>query len=98
MTFDVDVGAVPRDELPALLGRVVQLEAEIRLRLAEAPPCPAPSTSRIMDADEAAAVAGASRRWVLTATRGMRFRRDLTRKQPRFDEAGLREWLVTRRR
>ena len=69
----------------------------VRLRLAE-PAQAATPASRLLDADEAVAIAGTSRRWLLAATRGRSFRCDLSRKKPRFDEAGLREWLVRRKR
>jgi hypothetical protein len=87
-----------RSELPSLLGRLVELEALVRLRLAEAPAVAAAEPWRLLDADAAAAIAGTTKRWLLTKTRGMGFRRDLSRKLPRFDEAGLRTWLAGRRR
>ncbi len=93
----LDVAAVHREDLPGLLGRLVELEALVRLRLAEAVMPAATPEPRILDATQAAAVAGTSTRWLLTATRGRGFRKDLSRKQPRFDEAGLRRWLVERR-
>jgi hypothetical protein len=86
-----------REELPALLGRLTELEARVRLRLAEVPASPA-LASRTIDADEATRIAGTSKRWLLAKTRGMGLRRDLSRKQPRFDEAALRAWLAGRRR
>ena len=86
-----------RDELPGLLGHLVEIEARVRLRLAEAPAAPAPAP-RLLAADEAAVIAGTSKRWLLSHTRGLRFRSDLTRKQPRFREDGLRRWLEGRRR
>jgi hypothetical protein len=92
---DLDVDALPRGELPALLGRLTELEARVRLRLAE-PPAPK-AESRALDPDAAAALAGVSRRWLLEHTRGLACRRDHSRKNVRFDEAGLRAWLTTRR-
>jgi hypothetical protein len=97
MPLDFDVGAVPRADLPGLLGRLVELEARVRLRLLE-PAQPATPSSRQLTAAEAAAIAGTKPRWLLTRTKGLGFRYDLSRKQPRFDEAGLRVWLATRRR
>ena len=100
MTLDLDaldVEAVPRADLPRLLGRVTEIEARIRLRLAEVP-TPSPSASRTISADEASVIAATSKRWLLANTRGMRFRADLSRKQPRFIEDGLRAWLASRRR
>jgi hypothetical protein len=94
----VDVDAVTRNELPALLGQLVELEARVRLRLAELPAAVGTCSSRTIDAEEAATIAGTSKRWILSHTQGMKFRCDLTRKQPRFDESGLRAWLAARRR
>lgn len=94
--IELNIDQVPRADLPALLGRLTELEARVRLRLAE--PAVVLSPSRTIDADEAAIIAGTSRRWILTRTRGMKFRSDLSRKQPRFDEAGLRAWIAQRRR
>jgi hypothetical protein len=87
-----------RDELPALLGRIAEAEAIVRLRLAEGPAATATTKSRTLDAAEAAEIAATTARWLLQKTRGMKFRCDHSRKQPRFDEAGLRAWLATRRR
>ena len=86
-----------RDELPALLGCLVAAEARCRLRLTETA-APSAPPARLLDGDEGATVAGTSKRWLLAKTKGMRFRRDLSRKQPRFDEAGLRAWLAERKR
>lgn len=94
--FDLDVAAVPRDELPGLLGRLTEAEARVRLRLAELPSAAAATASHPLAAEQAAAIAGTSKRWLLATTKGMRFRHDLSRKQPRFDEAGLRSWLASR--
>jgi hypothetical protein len=93
----LDVETMPRADLPRLLGRVTEIEARIRLRLAEVP-TPSPSTSRTIDADEAAVIAATSKRWIVGHTRGMKFRADLSRKQPRFIEDGLRAWLASRGR
>jgi len=93
----VDVAAIPSAELPSLLGKIVEIEARIRLRLAAVPPTQGAATaSRVLTVAEAAAAAGTSTRFLLAKTRGKRFRVDLSRKQPRFEEAGLRAWLATR--
>ena len=98
MLPDLDIAAIPRDQLPRLLGQFAEAEARVRLRLAEPVLPTTAQPSEPIDADRGAAIAGTSKRWLLAKTRGLRFRRDLSRKQPRFDEAGLREWLATRRR
>ena len=40
---------------------------------------------------------GISRKWLLRHTRGLRFRRDLSRKVVRFERAGLMRWMAARR-
>ena len=98
MLPEFDVDNVTREELPALLGRIVELEAHIRLRLAEVLAPVVSTASRTVDAAEAAGIAGTSKRWLLFHTRRLRFRNDITRKTVKFDELGLRAWLATRRR
>lgn len=87
----------PRDELPTLLGRLAEAEAVARLRLAESPLArPDEAQPTIIDAARAAEIAGTTKRWVLERTRGLRFRCDLSQKQPRFVEAEFRGWLAGR--
>ena len=96
--LQLDVANVPREELPRLLGQLVEVEARVRLRLAEPLAAAAPAATEPIDAARAAAIAGTSPRWLLAHTRGLAFRVDLSRKQPRFREDGLRAWLASRRR
>ena len=49
----------------------------------------------ILDADEAARVCGVTKKWLLQATKGMSFRRDLGHRTKRFEKAGLLRWLRT---
>jgi hypothetical protein len=93
-----NLDTVDRAELPAVLGRLVELEARVRLRLAEVPTAVAPTAARVITGDEMATIAGTSKRDILAKTRGMRFRCDLSRKQPRALEAEFRRWLTDRRR
>jgi len=95
ITFDVS--AMPREELLKLIGTLAELSARCQLRLNECSSVAVAPPSRILNGDEAAAIAATSKRWVLSATRGLRFRKDLSRKQPRFEEQGLRDWLASRR-
>lgn len=95
--LDVDVAGVPREQLPVVLAELAKLEAQIRLRLAESPDDTRRTADRLMTADEAATVIGVSKRWLLSKTKGRRFRHDLSRKAVRFEEAGLRAWLASRR-
>jgi hypothetical protein len=84
----------PREDLPSLLGRLAEAEARIRIRLADVPTVTPPPPSRVIDGEEMATIAGTSKRLILARTRGMRFRCDLSRKQPRADEAGFRRWFT----
>lgn len=64
--IDLDVATVPREELPSVLGRLVELEARVRLRLSE-PAGAAPQTAgadRNLSIGEAAARLGMSRAWL----------------------------------
>jgi hypothetical protein len=97
---ELDVDQLQRDELPGALGKLEELVARLRLRLAAelAGPAPAPpAPSDLVSEDRAAAIAGVSRRWLAKHTAGLRFRRDLSRKAHKYDEAGLRAWLAKRR-
>lgn len=86
--------AADRSELPGLVGQLAaaQAAALARLTTPEAP-AQAEEPVRLLDVDEAARLANTSRRWLLRHTRGLRFRRDLSRKAVRFEEAGLLRWI-----
>jgi predicted DNA-binding transcriptional regulator AlpA len=94
--IDLDIEAVPKAELPALLGELARLQGEALARLAESTHGPISTPDRLLTADEAAQIAGTSKRWILSKTRNRRFRHDLSRKPVRFEESGLRPWLASR--
>ena len=54
-------------------------------------------SARLLTAAEAAQIAGVSRRWIYIHTRGMKFRRNLSRKSIRLEEMGFRRWLEYQR-
>lgn len=92
------VSQAPAEELPALVGALAQAQAVALARLTR-PPAPvgeAPGPVRLLGLDEAERLTGMTRRWLLRHTRGLRFRRDLSRKAVRFEEAGLLRWLRCR--
>jgi len=96
MTLRERVESAAVDELPGLAAELAEAQAALTLRL-HAPPRPtATPSARLIDDREAATIAGTSRRWINSETAGMRFRHDLSQKQKRYDEAGLRAWLATR--
>jgi len=51
--------------------------------------------SRLLTPAEAAEIARVPARWLNRRTKGFRFRRDLSRKQIRYEEKGLRNWIST---
>lgn len=61
---EVDVAAVPRDELPELLGKVVALQARVLLRLAEAPTMAPTEPDQNLDVAAAAARLNMSKRYL----------------------------------
>ena len=52
---------------------------------------------RLLTDREAAELARVTVRWLRRHTRGLSFRRDLSRKQVCYEEPGLRRWLMARR-
>jgi predicted DNA-binding transcriptional regulator AlpA len=99
------VAEAPTEELPAVVGALVEAEERVRVRLrsleAAATVRPAEQApERLLTAQEAMALVGGnvSLKWIYRHTRGLRFRRDISRKCVRFEESGLRRWLAARTR
>jgi hypothetical protein len=62
---DLDVATIPREDLPSLLGRLVELEARVRIRLTEMPGAATPERAdRLLDVGEVARRLGVSARYV----------------------------------
>jgi predicted DNA-binding transcriptional regulator AlpA len=53
--------------------------------------------SRLLSPDEAAAIIGVNKAWLFRHGKRLPFTRKLSRKNIRYDEAGLRRWLAARR-
>ena len=91
-------GARPAVAL-ALAARLVALASHMlkdstpSLKVAEA----VDGSSNLITAEEAARIAGVTRRWIYDHTKGQRFRRELSRKSIRLDEVGFRRWLEYQR-
>jgi hypothetical protein len=99
--MDLDLGRLvreaTREELPRIVGQLVEAEILARLRLTEVSTGPTTS-SRSLDPDAAAEIAATTKRWLLAHTKDQKFRTDHSKKVVRFDEGGLRAWVVGRSR
>jgi predicted DNA-binding transcriptional regulator AlpA len=58
---------------------------------------PAPEKERLLTPDEAAAMIGVDKKWLYRHSKQLPFIRRLSKKNIRFNEAGLRRWLATRK-
>ena len=89
------VSEAPAADLPCLVAVCAQAQALGLARLATpaAAAGEAPEAVRYIGLEDAQKLTGQTRRWLLRHTRGLRFRRDLSRKAVRFEEGGLLRWL-----
>jgi hypothetical protein len=93
------IRAASQEELPCLLGRIVEAEASVRLRLfapAATPPTPPAGEApqgQYLTVREAAAIAQASQRRIYEWARGARWAHRPTKRCLRIDEAAFRRWL-----
>ena len=91
-----EIATAAPGEIPVIVGELERLKAVAYARLT-APQPAKPAESDMIDDKRAAEIAGTSRRWLNAKTAGLRFRHDLSRERKRYDEAGLRTWLASRR-
>jgi hypothetical protein len=95
------VREAPAQELPAIIAALEGAKAAAWARItapaSHGTSSDPESAGRLLVPTDAAAIAGVSTRWLLRNTRGLRFRRDLSRKNVRFEEQGFRRWLTARR-
>jgi hypothetical protein len=95
---DLDVGAIPREELPSVLGRLVELEARVRLRLSELPGSPTlESADRLLDVEETARRLGVSTKFIYRTARRWPCARHVGRRLL-FSEQGLARQMSERGR
>ncbi len=93
----------PPDALPDLLGVLARAQAVATLRLFEngqTAKQPAPDirpSGKLIDANAAAKLLGTKVRWLYDRADELPFTRRLGPRTLRFDEAGIRRWLETRR-
>lgn len=80
----------------ALASRLVALASHM-LNDSQIPPATmgvvVEGSANLISADEAARIAGVTRRWIYDHTKGLKFRRELSRKNIRLEEAGFLRWL-----
>ena len=93
----------PPDALPELLGELARAQAVATLRLSEngrSLERPAPDIQpkgELIDANAAAKILGTNIRWLYDRADDLPFTRRIGPRTLRFDEAGIRRWLETRR-
>lgn len=89
--------------LATLVARAAGVQAALQARLAavlsngHSNGAEAATAGRTLTVEEAAAFVPCSPRWFLEHCRKLSFVKGLTRKTIRIDEAGLREWIKSRR-
>lgn len=97
--LDRELSRLRPEEVPglltALLTRAAAVSAGLLVGAKPEPPAGlSASAPRLLSDAEAADVAGVSIRWLRRHTRRLSFRHDLSRKQVRYEEPGLRRWLM----
>ncbi len=90
------------DDLPLLIGRLEAAKAAAWARITVARVEPSPAVPEAADelltpTQAAEAIGGVTVKWLYRHTKGLRFRRDLSRKVVRFERAGLLRWMATRK-
>jgi len=102
-SLDEAIRAATPEELPDFAGRLRAAELRVELRLrgeangnGHRPEPESPETLLTVEA-AVQAIGSVSRKWLLRHTRGLRFRRDLSRKVVRFERCGLLRWAAARR-
>jgi predicted DNA-binding transcriptional regulator AlpA len=70
---------------------------EIALALSNGADRPAAEKERLLTPDEAAALIGVDKKWLYRHSKQFPFVRRLSKKNIRFNEAGLKRWLATRK-
>lgn len=83
----------------ALAARLAQLGAGMATpdNREPAPPLAAHSEELLTPAQAIEAIGGVSTKWLYRHTRGLKFRRDLSRKVVRFERAGLLRWMAAKK-
>jgi hypothetical protein len=102
--LDQAIAAAPSEARPgivvALAARMAQLGAGMVAPNRDEPvPLPAEPSEQLLTPEQAIGAVGGnvSLKWLYRHTKGLRFRRDLSRKVVRFERAGLMRWIATKR-
>ena len=96
------VGDVPSDEIPELLGAIETVKALLwsRVNTPSLPTTPAKgpqAPDRLLDAKEAAERLGVKPKWVYSHADRLPFTKRLGDRTLRFSEQGLTRWMETRK-
>ena len=89
------------EDLPTLAGQLRQAELLCEVRLRATPSIASGNgqggkgSEHLLTPEEAACIARVPVKWLFRRTKGLRFRRNLSRKRILFEESGLRKWLET---
>lgn len=94
----VNVGDVPQEEIPAVLGRVLTVGAALFARLAVPQVSPAPSLDPLLTAEQVASQLGlpAPRVYEMARQGSLPFVR-IGKKLVRFEQSAISSWIVARR-
>ena len=91
------------EALPGLIGDLEAARAAAWVRLTAPRPAlasvgPDPGEELLTPEEAVEAIGGhVSTKWIYRRTKGLKFRRDLSRKVVRFERAGLLRWMAAKR-
>ncbi len=98
--IDRAIAEAAPEELPALVGRLVELEEKVRLRLRAANGNghqePKAEPERWITPDQAGAIAGVGRERIYSWARGQRWASRPSKRCLRISESGFQRWLQRR--
>ena len=101
VALDEAIREAPAEERAALVVQILVLAGQAAAGMAMATRLPEEQSGVecLLTPAQAARVIGGdvSLKWLYRHTKGLRFRRDLSRKCIRFEEAGLRRWIAVKK-
>jgi predicted DNA-binding transcriptional regulator AlpA len=100
MLPELDVAAIPADQLLATLAQLAAWQSQLAARLmtpAPAPEAVADGSDRLLTTVEAAAILRRSVKWIYRHQKTLPFARRLSARSWVFSERGLQKWLARQR-